>query len=108
VSCKATGVNGLDREALNRLTDRIIECAIQIHSALGPGLLESVYRACMIYELRCAGLSTASELVIPICYKELMLASAYRIDLLVENAVVVELKAVEIVLPFTTRKCCRI
>ena len=108
MSCKATGVNGLDREALNRLTDRIIECAIQIHSALGPGLLESVYRACMIYELRYAGLSTASELVIPICYKELMLASAYRIDLLVENAVVVELKAVEIVLPFTTRKCCRI
>jgi GxxExxY protein len=53
----------------------------------------------MIYELRVAGLAVVSELVIPICYKELVLESAYRVDLLVENAVIVELKSVETVLP---------
>ena len=88
-----------ERAALNRISERIIECAIRIHSALGPGLLESVYRTCMIWELRESGLSVVSEILIPVCYKHMVLDGAYRIDLLVENAIIVELKAVEIVLP---------
>ena len=92
-------MQNVDPEALNRISERIIESAIQVHSTLGPGLLESVYRACMIYELHECGLSVASELLIPICYKQLVLESAYRIDLLVAKAVIVELKSVETVLP---------
>lgn len=85
--------------ALNRLSSRIIEAAIEIHSVLGPGLLESVYRECMIYELRNAGLSVAAERSVPICYKQLRLEGGYRLDLLVENQIIVELKSVEKVLP---------
>ena len=88
-----------ERAALNQISERIIACAIGIHSALGPGLLESVYRTGMIWELRESGLSVVSEVLIPICYKHMVLEGAYRIDLLVENAVIVELKSVETVLP---------
>ena len=85
--------------ALNGLSSRIIEASIEIHSVLGPGLLESVYRECLIYELRNVGLSVATERSVPICYKELRLEDGYRLDLLVENQIIVELKSVEKVLP---------
>ena len=85
--------------ALNGLSSRIIEASIEIHSVLGPGLLESVYRECLIYELGNAGLSVATERSVPICYKELRLEGGYRLDLLVENQIIVELKSVEKVLP---------
>ena len=88
-----------DRETLNGISERIIEGAIEIHSALGPGLLESAYKACMIYELRERGFSVASELLVPICYKGLKLEGAYRIDLLVNQEVIIEVKSVEVVLP---------
>jgi len=88
-----------EQQALNRISERIIECAIQVHSTVGPGLLESVYRSCMLWELRERGLSVASEVLIPICYKHRVLEDTYRIDLLVESSVIVELKSVETVLP---------
>jgi len=89
----------IDADALNRLSHRIIEAAIEIHSKIGPGLLESIYRACMIYELRSAGLTVLAEQLIPIQYKDLVLDGCYRLDLLVADQVVVELKWVETLVP---------
>jgi len=89
----------MDTAGLNCTSSSIIPAAIEIHRTLGPGLLESNYRTCLIYELKLRKLDVASELVVPVRYKELVLDTAYRIDLLVEDAVVVELKAVETVLP---------
>ena len=87
----------LDR--LNDLSFRIIECAIEIHRALGPGLLESTYRKCMIYELAQRSFGVLSEKLVPVRYKDLVLDAGYRLDLIVEDTIVVELKAVEAVLP---------
>ena len=84
---------------LDRISYRIIQAAIEIHKALGPGLLESVYRTCMIYELRARNLKVVSELILPVRYKHLILDGGYRLDLLVDDAVIVEHKAVETVLP---------
>ena len=89
----------MDTSALNHISFLIIQAAIEIHKALGPGLLESTYRTCMIYELKLRGLKVVSELVVPVRYKELVLEGGYRFDLLVEDAVIVELKAAETVLP---------
>ncbi len=89
----------MDTAALDRTSFVTIQAAIEIHKALGPGLLESTYRACMIYELKRRGLKVVSELIVPLRYKDLVLDGGYRLDLLVEDAVVVELKAIETVLP---------
>jgi GxxExxY protein len=89
----------VDSDGLNTLSFRIIESAIAVHTELGPGLLESTYRAGMLHELRLAHLSVASELQVPILYKGVLLDGGYRIDLLVENEVIVELKSVETILP---------
>jgi GxxExxY protein len=89
----------LDRDALNSLSSRIIAAAIEIHSTIGPGLLESIYRACMIHELQASGLDVAAERTVPIRYKNLVLEGGYRLDLLVEDEIIVELKSVETVLP---------
>lgn len=88
-----------DRETLDRITLTIIQAAIEIHRHLGPGLLESIYSACMVYELCARGLSVAAQQIIPVRYKKLTLDGLYRIDLLVEDAVIVELKSVETLLP---------
>ena len=79
----------------NDITKIIIGKAIEVHRALGPGLLESAYQECLFYELQTAGLSVKKEVPIPIIYKEIKLDHGYRIDLLVEDKVVVELKHVE-------------
>jgi GxxExxY protein len=84
---------------LNALSYRIIAAAIDVHSTIGPGLLESVYRACIMHELRACGLSVAAEQLLPIYYKGLVLDGSYRIDLMVNDNVILELKAVEHVLP---------
>jgi GxxExxY protein len=84
---------------VDRLTYQIIQGAIEIHKALGPGLLESAYRTCMIHELRARNIGFVSELVVPVRYKGLVLDGGYRLDLLAEDAVVIELKALEVVLP---------
>ena len=89
----------MDRDALDRISLTIIQSAIEIHRHLGPGLLESIYGACMVYELRERGLAVATQQCIPVRYKKLVLDNAYRIDLIVEDAVIVELKSVETLLP---------
>ena len=77
------------------LTQEILNSAFKVHSALGPGLLESAYQACLAYELRQKGLQVEVEKPLPLVYEAVKLEVGYRIDLLVENQVVVELKTVE-------------
>jgi len=79
----------------NEISSIIIGCAIEIHKQLGPGLLESAYKECLHYELRQAGLKVQKEKPMPIVYKEVKLDHGYRIDLLVEEKVVIEIKTVE-------------
>jgi len=84
---------------INEITQRIIRSAIEVHRALGPGLLESTYEVCLIYELQRCGLRVESQKKLPVKYKDITLDAGYRIDLLVENCVIVELKSVEKLLP---------
>jgi GxxExxY protein len=79
----------------NELSKTIIGCAIEVHKQLGPGLLESAYQECMYYELRQIGLEVQKEKPMPIVYKEVKLDHGYRIDLLVEGKVVIEIKTVD-------------
>ena len=79
----------------NRLTSQIIGAAIEVHRQLGPGLLESSYETCLAYELEARGLTIERQKPLPIVYKEIHLEHGYRIDLLVNQLVVVELKVVE-------------
>lgn len=88
-----------DQDALNQTSSTIIEAAIKVHSTIGPGLLESVYRTCLAYELRSRGLLIETEKALAIYYEGLRLDGGYRIDLLVENSVIVEVKSIEKVLP---------
>ena len=81
------------------LTERIIGCAIEVHRTLGPGLLESAYQHCLAHELSSCDLNTVAEVPLPIQYKGISLECGYRIDLLIENTVILELKAVEKLLP---------
>ncbi len=79
----------------NHLSTKIIGYAIEVHKQLGPGLLESAYQECLYYELKESGLIVHKEVPMPIIYKEVHLNHGYRMDLLVENKVVVEIKTVE-------------
>jgi GxxExxY protein len=89
----------VDAAGLNRISGAIIDAAISVHSALGPGLLESAYEACLLYELRKRGLSVEAQVPLPVVYESVRLEIGYRIDLLVEDVVVVELKACESIVP---------
>jgi GxxExxY protein len=80
---------------LNKITEIVIGAAIAVHRALGPGLLESTYEACMFYELNERGLKAERQKALPVTYHGVHLECGYRIDLLVEDQVIVELKAVE-------------
>ena len=73
----------------------ILDCAFKVHTTLGPGLLESAYRTCLAYELRKTGLQVEEEKALPLIYEEIKLECGYRIDILVNSKVVIELKAVE-------------
>jgi GxxExxY protein len=84
---------------VNELTPEIIGAAIEVHRLLGPGLLESAYETCLAYELKNLGLSVEQQKPLPLVYKEIHLDHGYRIDLLVNNLVIVELKAVEQITP---------
>ncbi|HZK88570.1 MAG TPA: GxxExxY protein [Stellaceae bacterium] len=77
----------------------VIGAALKIHSVVGPGLLESAYETCLLYELEKQGLRVRSQVIVPIHYEELIVDNGYRIDILVEDAVVIELKAVAAILP---------
>ena len=76
----------------NEISKIILDCAFKVHTALGPGLLESAYKECLAYELKKAGLNVEKEEPIPLVYAEVKLDCGYRLDLLVENKVVIELK----------------
>ena len=89
----------MTKKFLNDLTYQIIGAAIEVHKALGPGLLESVYHKCMKQELTIRKLSFLSELIVPVGYKGIEIDAELRCDLLIENAIVVELKAVDAVAP---------
>jgi GxxExxY protein len=91
-----------ERERLNQITERVIGAAIAVHRALGPGLLESAYEACLMYELTQQGLKVESQKPLPVVYREVKLDCGYRLDLLVENAVLVELKSVDRLAPIHT------
>ena len=82
-------------DSINEITDGVIGAAIEVHRALGPGLLESAYRQCLCRELSLRRIPFRSELALPVIYKGLKLDCGYRVDLLVCESVVVEIKAVE-------------
>ena len=84
---------------VNTITGQIVDAAMKIHSALGPGLLESAYEGCLLYELRKRGLNTVSQVPLPVVYEGVQIDVGYRIDLLVEDCVIVELKSIESLLP---------
>ena len=79
----------------NEISSIIIGCALDIHKALGPGLLESAYHECLLYKLRKEGLKVESEKPMPLVYEEVRLDCGYRIDLLIEDKVIVEIKSIE-------------
>ena len=80
---------------INGLTEKIIGAAIEVHKALGPGLLESAYEGCLAHELSLANLSFERQVPLPVSYKSILLDCGYRLDFLVKKTVVLELKAVE-------------
>lgn len=80
---------------INQITEKIIGCAIEVHKYLGPGLLESAYEECLVFELQNAGLNVERQKPVPVIYKEIKLDCGYRIDILVEKTVVIELKTVD-------------
>jgi GxxExxY protein len=82
---------------INRVTREIIGAAISVHEELGPGLMESAYEACMVHELTHRGLRVERQKPLPVVYRGLALECGYRLDLLVEESVVVELKSVEMI-----------
>jgi GxxExxY protein len=83
----------------NDIGELVIGAAIRVHSAIGPGLLEKAYQACLAYELAKRNLQVDKEVWCPLRYEELLIDNGYRIDLLVENLVVIEVKAIEQILP---------
>jgi GxxExxY protein len=87
------------REELNTLTGQIIEAAMAVHTVLGPGLLESTYEACLAFELQNRGVSVRAQVPLPVVYQGQRLEIGYRIDLLIAESVVVEVKAVEAIAP---------
>jgi GxxExxY protein len=84
---------------INKLSGAIVDAAMKVHSTVGPGLLESAYEACMFYELRKRGLRALSQVVFPLIYEGVTLETGYRVDLLVEDMVIVEVKAVDAFTP---------
>jgi GxxExxY protein len=88
-----------ETQRLNQITEKIIGCAIEVHRALGPGLLESAYEECLCFELSQCGLKFERQVPLPVVYKGVKLDCGYRIDIVVENLVIVEIKAIANILP---------
>lgn len=89
----------MTKKKVNQLAYEIVGCAIEVHKQIGPGLLESVYETCLFYELQIRGFKVIRQLTVPVVYKEIRLEADLRLDLLVNDCVVVELKAVENLIP---------
>lgn len=88
-----------EKDRLDQITHRIIGAAIEVHKILGPGLLESAYEACLAYEIRQLGYEVKQQKPLPVTYKDVKLDCGYRLDLVVEDAVIVEIKAIEQLAP---------
>src|SRR5262245_36083251 len=91
-------------ESINRITSVIIECAIHVHRALGPGLLESAYLACLCFELTKAGISIEVQKALPLVYQGVRVDCAYRADLIVQGIVIVEVKSQNSLAPIHVRQ----
>ncbi len=89
----------ITQKEINDIAYRIVGCAIEVHKHLGPGLLESVYEMCFIDELRNSGLKVRSQVHVPIMYKEKNLGGVLKLDLIVNDIIIVEIKAVDIMIP---------
>jgi len=89
----------LNKEEINKLSGVILDCSIEVHRNLGPGLLESVYEVCLCKELSIRKINYIRQVSLPVHYKGDLLDAEYKIDILVQNEIVIELKAVEILLP---------
>jgi GxxExxY protein len=83
----------------NQISGAVVDAAMKVHSALGPGLLESAYVACLVFELNRRGFHTATQIPLPVVYDGVKLEIGYRIDVMVENVVVVEVKALDAIAP---------
>lgn len=88
-----------ESDALNIISGEIVDAALKVHSALGPGLLESAYEVCLFHELPRRGLNVVKQVMLPIVCNGLKLDAGYRLDLLVEDLIIVEVKATESILP---------
>lgn len=89
----------LTKKYINDLSYNIVGAAIEVHKALGPGLLESVYEKCLLHELKLRGYTVEQQISIPLDYKGLSLEAELRADVFVEKLIVIELKAVDLILP---------
>jgi GxxExxY protein len=84
---------------LNQITGQVVDAAIKVHSALGPGLLESAYEACLLHELRKRDVQIRAQVQMPVRYDGIIIETGYRLDLLIEECVIVEIKAIERIAP---------
>ena len=91
--------NILQMKDLNEISYDIIGCAYKVHSALGPGLLESTYEVCLAYKLNEMGCNVVTQKPLPVIFEGIKLEAGYRIDMIVENSIIVELKSIEGILP---------
>lgn len=89
----------MKKERYNYLSSEILDASITVHKEMGPGLLESVYECCLVKELKSRGIIAEHQVFVPLFYKEEKLSKDFRIDILVENAIIIEIKAAEILLP---------
>jgi len=89
----------MNKEERNKITGKILDASIEVHRNLGPGLLESVYEVCLCKELKSRDLNYSRQVFLPVVYKDSELDLDFRIDILVENEIVVELKAIDGILP---------
>ncbi len=89
----------MDRTELDRVSGQVVSAAIRVHTELGPGLLEGAYQACLVHELKTRGLHVQAQITLPLQYRGTTIDIGYRVDLLVCNAVIVEVKAISRLLP---------
>jgi len=89
----------MSREELNNISGIVLDASIAVHKEMGPGLLESIYVLCLMYELQKRNLRVLTEVSIPLTYNGVLLSKDFRIDILVENEIILEIKAVEFLLP---------
>ena len=88
-----------DTKQFDELSNKVIKCAIEVHKILGPGLLENTYKQCLAHELKLNNIKFEVEKELPIIYKKIKLELGYRIDLIIEDKIIIELKSIENLLP---------